>query len=690
MREQQSGERQDRGRRQSPSVPPPVGTTAQRMLALQRRAGNAAVARAVEEERHEHDAGCGHAQQDTPVQRRAVLGVLGTPGRPVDSAIRAKAEQGMGTDFSDVVMHTGPEAEASAAEFGARAYTSGRHIVVGAGGADEHTMLHELAHAWQQQKGPVEGTDTGAGVRLSDPSDRHEQEADSIAHRIRSGGSAVAPTAAQSPAAATGTGAVPVARMPRGGNSSSGGGGGGSGGSRMHPADAGQLFEILVNGRQEVGRYVRVRSNGREVFDTERLGRVEIRPSNVLGPRARVGGIHPPGQRRPAEENLADRSQVYLSEADGSAARARLRRDPRAADDIAITTFEPEPEQDYETYDRNREDLRRLGVPVLNDMDLSREDSAQRLQHVGPEANLHFQMPRVPRGTRGYSTQQLVRDTNRLPERMGRNDVSVSITTPRPEQYARPGVHNSFYGLENRNAVPPGMRVVRAGHDPDENLEEYGYQHRISGKNKSADVAGRRKTYYIESDRRSNSPEEYEEPRDYRDREEADERRARSRSRRRRTSEYDDPRGRSRSRSRPAPAAAPEVYDDEELYAAPPPRERSRSRSRSVRRAERGRSRPPVTLTQADLDNYVEYGGGDYEEEQARSHRARSQSRAARRRSRSRYAAERNYAAPSSQYDEPVSSQQVRDEDYETDYTRVRPRASRRRRTVILDSDDEW
>ncbi|MDH6219235.1 hypothetical protein [Streptomyces pseudovenezuelae] len=40
------------------------------MLDLQRLAGNAAVTQAVAEERHEHDAGCGHTPS---VQRRALV-----------------------------------------------------------------------------------------------------------------------------------------------------------------------------------------------------------------------------------------------------------------------------------------------------------------------------------------------------------------------------------------------------------------------------------------------------------------------------------------------------------------------------------------------------------------------------------------------------------------------------------------
>ncbi|GAB3116920.1 hypothetical protein GCM10027160_26640 [Streptomyces calidiresistens] len=82
----------------------------------------------------------------------------------------------------------GPAARRSAEEFGARAYTTShagrQHIVLGAGADDPHTMYHELKHAQQQRNGPVEGTETAGGVKLSDPGDRHEREAEAAARRI--------------------------------------------------------------------------------------------------------------------------------------------------------------------------------------------------------------------------------------------------------------------------------------------------------------------------------------------------------------------------------------------------------------------------------------------------------------------------------------------------------------------------
>ncbi|MGX1271277.1 eCIS core domain-containing protein [Streptomyces phaeoluteigriseus] len=160
-----------------------VGTRSpEAILALQRAAGNTAVAALAEQESHTHDAGCGHA----PVQRSAVNQVIASPGSPLPTPVRQDMESRLGADFTDVRLHTDATARRSAAEVGARAYTSGSHVVIGDGGADPHTLAHELTHVIQQRKGPVAGTDNGNGLRISDPSDRYEREAEANAHRVMS------------------------------------------------------------------------------------------------------------------------------------------------------------------------------------------------------------------------------------------------------------------------------------------------------------------------------------------------------------------------------------------------------------------------------------------------------------------------------------------------------------------------
>ncbi|MDK0524314.1 DUF4157 domain-containing protein [Streptomyces sp. ML-6] len=182
------------------SSPPPPG-----LLPLQATLGNAAVVQMLRraghlwaEETHRHSAECGPDRAEQPpvqrsvaqrpaVQRSAVHDVLRAPGRPLDDGTREEMEARLGADFSDVRIHNDSAAKVSAAEVGARAYTSGSHVVVGEGGADKHTLAHELTHVIQQRQGPVSGTDDGAGLRVSDPSDRFEREAEANARRVMRG-----------------------------------------------------------------------------------------------------------------------------------------------------------------------------------------------------------------------------------------------------------------------------------------------------------------------------------------------------------------------------------------------------------------------------------------------------------------------------------------------------------------------
>ncbi|WP_405404765.1 MULTISPECIES: eCIS core domain-containing protein [unclassified Streptomyces] len=148
---------------------------------LQRTMGNAAVSRLLSEAGQVSADG---SEGDAPaVQRSTVADVLRSPGRPLDPRLRDEMEQRLGSDFSDVRLHTGAAAQRSAEEISARAYTAGSHVVIGTDGGDKHTLAHELTHVIQQRQGPVTGTDDGNGLRISDPSDRYEREAEAAAHR---------------------------------------------------------------------------------------------------------------------------------------------------------------------------------------------------------------------------------------------------------------------------------------------------------------------------------------------------------------------------------------------------------------------------------------------------------------------------------------------------------------------------
>lgn len=145
------------------------------ILALQRAVGNSGLRGMAEEE------------------RSPVLDVVSSGGgQPLEEPVRADMEGRLGHSFSDVRVHTGDAAHDSAASVNAHAYTVGSNIVFqrdkyDPGSDTGRTMLaHELTHVVQQRSGPVDGTATGTGVRVSDPSDRFEREAAATAERAMS------------------------------------------------------------------------------------------------------------------------------------------------------------------------------------------------------------------------------------------------------------------------------------------------------------------------------------------------------------------------------------------------------------------------------------------------------------------------------------------------------------------------
>jgi hypothetical protein len=154
---------------------------AEGMLGLQRAVGNAGVATMMEEER-------------SPVHD-----VIGSGGSPLDLDTRTDMESRFGQDFSNVRVHTDSAASESAKSVNAQAYTVGSDIVFQSGnynpGSDsgKHMLAHELTHVVQQRSGPVDGSDAGGGVKVSDPSDRFEREASANADAIMSTPAPAAP-----------------------------------------------------------------------------------------------------------------------------------------------------------------------------------------------------------------------------------------------------------------------------------------------------------------------------------------------------------------------------------------------------------------------------------------------------------------------------------------------------------------
>ena len=106
-------------------------------------------------------------------------------------------------------MHDDAAAHRSAQAVNAHAYTVGSNVVFQRDrydpGSDAGRMMlaHELTHVVQQRSGPVDGTPTGGGIKVSDPSDRFEREAAANAERVDGG---TGTRAARSPVPGTGSG----------------------------------------------------------------------------------------------------------------------------------------------------------------------------------------------------------------------------------------------------------------------------------------------------------------------------------------------------------------------------------------------------------------------------------------------------------------------------------------------------
>ena len=148
------------------------------VMHLQRAAGNANVAALLGEEREEAGS--------SPVHD--VVGSGG--GTPLDASTRKDMESRLGHDFGDVRVHTDDKAAASAKAVNAHAYTVGSNVVFQRDryapetDAGRRMLAHELTHVVQQRSGPVDGTPAPGGIRVSDPSDRFEREAEWTADQV--------------------------------------------------------------------------------------------------------------------------------------------------------------------------------------------------------------------------------------------------------------------------------------------------------------------------------------------------------------------------------------------------------------------------------------------------------------------------------------------------------------------------
>jgi hypothetical protein len=113
-------------------------------------------------------------------------------GQPMDSGVRREIEQSLGADLSPVRVHTGETSAELNAQMGAKAFTSGRDIFLGANASpsDKELLAHEATHTVQQGMSETAPSSIGAADTA------HEHAAEHTASNLgSSGGSAQRATA---------------------------------------------------------------------------------------------------------------------------------------------------------------------------------------------------------------------------------------------------------------------------------------------------------------------------------------------------------------------------------------------------------------------------------------------------------------------------------------------------------------
>ncbi|WP_158892907.1 DUF4157 domain-containing protein [Amycolatopsis anabasis] len=131
-----------------------------------------------------------------PARNKANLGPIlpaakREPGPAFDGPARNRLEAGVGADFSQVRVHGGRASAEAAERIGARAFTIGQDIYLGAeahrltGVARNRLLVHEAVHTVQQGA----HTCLPDSLPVSTPGDAGEREAHAIADAVASGGS---------------------------------------------------------------------------------------------------------------------------------------------------------------------------------------------------------------------------------------------------------------------------------------------------------------------------------------------------------------------------------------------------------------------------------------------------------------------------------------------------------------------
>ncbi|MFK0118467.1 DUF4157 domain-containing protein [Streptomyces sp. NPDC090994] len=184
--------------------------TAQRMLNLQRLAGNAAVARAVGTADHAHEPTYGHTgvEEGGPADQRQLLeAAMAGPSRELPGSLLDEASAFYDNNaLSATRLHDDPTAQRAVAAMGAHAMTVGTHVFMGPTARGRKDIIgHELGHVDKNLRGDREtGQNNGAGVTVTSPGQDSERTAEAD-------GAAFAAGAAQAPSVLAQRAAVPGA-----------------------------------------------------------------------------------------------------------------------------------------------------------------------------------------------------------------------------------------------------------------------------------------------------------------------------------------------------------------------------------------------------------------------------------------------------------------------------------------------
>lgn len=105
-------------------------------------------------------------------------------GSKMDSSIRTEMENGFGTDFGTVNIHTDSQAAQMNAELGAQAFTHGNDVYFNKGkynpvsNVGKHLLAHELTHTIQQSTGMISKKESTIFRATSTPVDTYVKNAD--------------------------------------------------------------------------------------------------------------------------------------------------------------------------------------------------------------------------------------------------------------------------------------------------------------------------------------------------------------------------------------------------------------------------------------------------------------------------------------------------------------------------------